>query len=131
FAAFDALLDGSINHCGSAADVFAPETLSMSPDPPKRGARLDVAVVGSLSEDVLDGAYINVVVKLGIIKLYQGKLDLCEESGKIGHACPIAKGRQEVYHSVDFPREGTYDVAVRAFTVDDKPLTCLNIRIKL
>ncbi|KAI9343504.1 ML domain-containing protein [Obelidium mucronatum] len=136
--------DGSIELCGSPSDVFQPSKLAMNPDPPKRGEKLDVVVIGELSEDVVAGAYINVVVKLGIIKLYQGKLDLCEESGKIGHPCPIKQGHQEVFHTVDIPREGPtginsspfcflgkYDIAVRAFTNDDKPLTCLNIRIKL
>ncbi|KAJ3022871.1 UNVERIFIED_CONTAM: Phosphatidylglycerol/phosphatidylinositol transfer protein [Siphonaria sp. JEL0065] len=126
--------DGSIELCGSPSDVFQPTKIAMNPDPPKRGEKLDVTVIGELSEDVVDGAYINVIVKIGVIKLYQGKLDLCEESGKIGHPCPIAKGHQEVFHSVDIPREvppGKYDIAVKVFTADDKPLTCLNIKIKL
>ncbi|KAJ3022565.1 UNVERIFIED_CONTAM: Phosphatidylglycerol/phosphatidylinositol transfer protein [Siphonaria sp. JEL0065] len=126
--------DGSIELCGSSSDVFQPSKIAMNPDPPKRGEKLDVTVIGELSEDVVDGAYINVIVKIGVIKLYQGKLDLCEESGKIGHPCPIAKGHQEVFHSVDIPREvppGKYNIAVKVFTADDKPLTCLNIKIKL
>ncbi|KAI8835674.1 ML domain-containing protein [Chytriomyces cf. hyalinus JEL632] len=124
----------SIEICSSPEDIFSPQRIDMNPDPPKRGAQLDVAVVGELSETVLDGAYIKVIVKLGIIKLYDGTINLCEEAGKIGHPCPIEKGHQEVFHTVDMPREvppGKYDIDVKAFNNDDKPLTCLKIKFRM
>ncbi|KAJ3212455.1 Phosphatidylglycerol/phosphatidylinositol transfer protein [Entophlyctis luteolus] len=131
--------DGSISVCGDNSDTFHPTTLAMSPDPPQRGQPLDVTVIGELDRRVEDGAYIKVVAKLGLVKLFQhanqGNLDLCEESGKIGKPCPIEAGHQEVYHTVDkFPRElppGTYDVEARVFHGDGQQMSCVHVRFKL
>ncbi|KAI8622447.1 hypothetical protein BC830DRAFT_1214138 [Chytriomyces sp. MP71] len=52
--AMDAVLslDGSIDMCATPAAVFVPSRIDITPDPPKRGAQLDVAVVGELKETV-------------------------------------------------------------------------------
>ncbi|ORY43686.1 hypothetical protein BCR33DRAFT_717356, partial [Rhizoclosmatium globosum] len=115
FAAFD-LFSTAQSTTAAPRQMSSPQRLSQCPPIRQREVPAWTLPCRVALRDVLDGAYINVVVKLGIIKLYQGNW-IC--------------GRQEVYHSVDFPREVPPVIAVRAFTVDDKPLTCLNIRIKL
>ncbi|KAJ3210716.1 Phosphatidylglycerol/phosphatidylinositol transfer protein [Entophlyctis luteolus] len=68
--------EGSISVCGDDNDTFHPAKLAMSPDPPQRGQPLDVTVIGELDRRVEDGAYIKVVAKLGLVKLFQGTYDV-------------------------------------------------------
>ncbi|KAJ3097953.1 Phosphatidylglycerol/phosphatidylinositol transfer protein [Phlyctochytrium planicorne] len=126
--------DGSVTHCGGPDDVFQPERISLIPDPPKRGAPLTVEVIGTTTADVTDGAYADVVAKLGVIKLVDRRLDLCQEIKQIGRECPVEKGRQEITHTVDIPREvppGKYSISVDAFNADQAPLTCLRIQFRM
>jgi hypothetical protein len=95
----------SIEDCGSLTDVFQPTDISISPDPPKRGQPLTVTVTGELSQDVTDGAFADVKVKLGVIKLVEQRLDLCKEITQIERECPVEKGRVDIKHTVDIPRE--------------------------
>ncbi|KAJ3215368.1 Phosphatidylglycerol/phosphatidylinositol transfer protein [Dinochytrium kinnereticum] len=127
-------LDGSVVSCGGPDDVFQPKRISLIPDPPKRGKPLTVEVLGDLSEDVTVGSYADVIAKLGVIKLVEKRLDLCEEIKQIGRECPVQKGSQEITHTVDIPREvppGKYSISVDAFTADGKPLTCLRIQFRM
>lgn len=134
-----AAFDGSIVNCGSPDFVFQPDHITLSPDPPRRGEQLTVEVSGTLTEDVIVGSYADVTAKLGLIKLYGKRLDLCEESSNIGKECPYKEGPQTVRHVVDIPREippGKYSITVRAGTNAvnpdaDKPLACMNIQFRM
>ncbi|KAJ3193771.1 Phosphatidylglycerol/phosphatidylinositol transfer protein, partial [Irineochytrium annulatum] len=97
--------DGSVTSCGTEEDIFQPTRIELIPDPPKRGASLTVIVEGDLTEDVTEGAHAYVQVKLGVIKLVDKRMELCDEIGEIGRECPVEKGRQEIEHTVDVPRE--------------------------
>ena len=61
------LLSGSVTNCGEANDVFQIKDVKFTPDPPRRGQPLTVKIEGELSEDVVDGAYADVSVKLGVV----------------------------------------------------------------
>ncbi|KAJ3402575.1 Phosphatidylglycerol/phosphatidylinositol transfer protein [Chytridiales sp. JEL 0842] len=124
----------SIEDCGSPSDVFQPTDISISPDPPKRGAPLTVHVSGVLSEDVTDGSVADVKVKLGVIKLLEQRMELCKEIKQIGRECPVEKGDVEIVHTVDIPREvppGRYSVDVNAYTASQESLACLRIKFRM
>ncbi|KAJ3334374.1 Phosphatidylglycerol/phosphatidylinositol transfer protein [Blyttiomyces sp. JEL0837] len=115
------LVDGSVTSCGKPEDIFQPQSIILSPDPPRRGQPLTVEIIGELTEDVVDGASADVQVKLGVIKLLDQSLDLCKEVGQIGRECPIEKGHQEIRHTVDIPREVPPFVGVTVLGVTYDP----------
>ena len=69
------------------------------------GAKLEIKATGTVLQTIEDGAYINLVVKYGLIRLINQKADLCEQTEKADLKCPIEKGHLSVTKSVDIPRE--------------------------
>ena len=81
---------------GSTSDVVQIESITVSPDPPKPGEDLTVTVKGTAQENIevrhsamvrfrlltsfQEGAYADVTVKLGLIKLLHKEFDICEEA---------------------------------------------------
>jgi hypothetical protein len=82
-----------------STDAIQIESINVSPDPPKPGQNLTVIVEASAMEEVKvrlhtkipyspdrimsffqEGAYADVVVKLGLIKLLHKQFDLCNEA---------------------------------------------------
>lgn len=125
--------DSPIQQC----DVYAPQILSLKkvtvdPNPPLKGANLTFVAEGVLSADVEDGAYVEVDVRYGYIRLIHQTFDLCEEITKVDLECPILKGKQVIEKTVEIPKEvppGKYIVYARAFTKDDEFITCLTTTI--
>ncbi|QLQ80303.1 hypothetical protein HG537_0D03040 [Torulaspora globosa] len=106
-------------------------TVDLAPNPPVRGKNLTISAVGKLHETVKEGAYVNVEVRLGYIKLLTQTYDLCEtlEENKVdGLTCPLAAGPYSVVKEIEIPAEvppGKYVVLARAYNVDDELITCL------
>lgn len=93
--------------CGIPTDPIQIESITISPDPPRPGQDLTVKVNAQVSETIEDGAYADVTVKLGLIKLLEKHFDLCEEA-RIANAtvqCPVESGSYTVQHTVALPRE--------------------------
>ena len=90
--------------CGDSTDIFQLKSVHLNPDPPHRGQGLNVSLSGTLSEDIVEGSYADVKVKLGIIKLYDQRVDLCKEVHEIGEQCPFNKGVLNLEKIVDIPR---------------------------
>jgi hypothetical protein len=81
-------------------DIIQIESIKVSPDPPKPGQDLTVTVKGAAidvievmnslfclrrkvvegARQLKEGAYADVTVKLGLIKLVQKRFDVCEEA---------------------------------------------------
>ncbi|KAI8349787.1 hypothetical protein B0O80DRAFT_360075, partial [Mortierella sp. GBAus27b] len=78
---------------------------TINPNPPKRGNKLTIEGTGTLTKDIVEGATIDVIVKLGLIKLLTKQFNFCEESSKINLACPVAAGEQSIKAEVDLPKE--------------------------
>ncbi|PSR70729.1 hypothetical protein PHLCEN_2v13395 [Hermanssonia centrifuga] len=93
--------------CGSVSDPLEIKHIEVSPDPPQRGQDLTVKVIGNVKEVIDDGAYADVTVKIGLIKILQKEFDLCEEAenAKVNVTCPVDKGTKEVTHTVTLPKE--------------------------
>ncbi|KAG8688405.1 Phosphatidylglycerol/phosphatidylinositol transfer protein [Ceratobasidium sp. 394] len=125
--------DWSWVDCGLEGDAVKIKSIEVSPDPPKPGKDLTVTVAGRVDTQIEEGAYADVVVKLGLIKLLQKRFDICEEarSNNISVQCPIEKGDYNVTHTVSLPREispAKFTVSVRAYTADEDDLLCLNLK---
>src|SRR4051812_24266475 len=66
--------------CGTVDDVLILPYVKLDPDPPRKGEKLNIEAHGWLKEEVINGSYIDVVVKFGVIKLLQQRMDLCEQT---------------------------------------------------
>jgi hypothetical protein len=95
----------TITDCSNTNDLLQILYINVSPDPPRKGQKLTIDAAGYLEEEVTQGSYIDVTVKLGLIKLLQKRFDLCEQSKSVGKPCPLEKGRQELNVVVDLPKE--------------------------
>ncbi|ORX40120.1 ML domain-domain-containing protein [Kockovaella imperatae] len=121
-------------NCGTAADVVQLKSIKVSPDPPVPGKNLTVTVDAEVLQVIEDGAYVDVTVKLGLIKLLQKEFDVCEEAKNANATvqCPVQKGPYSVSQTVELPKEipkAKFSVAVRGFTVDDEDMVCLDLLV--
>ncbi|KAG2118442.1 ML domain-containing protein [Suillus clintonianus] len=124
----------SYEDCGSSSDAIQVKSISLSPDPPKPGQDLTVTVVGTAQQRIEDGAYADVVVKLGLIKLLSKSFDVCEEarSANASIQCPIDEGEYTVVQTVALPKEipqAKFSVSVRGYTVEDEDMLCLDLKV--
>jgi hypothetical protein len=70
-----------------------------------RGTTLVIEATGTVKETILDGAYVNLEVKYGYIRLIRTQADLCKEIKNVDLDCPIEKGKISVIKTVDLPKE--------------------------
>ncbi|EKM53676.1 uncharacterized protein PHACADRAFT_98847, partial [Phanerochaete carnosa HHB-10118-sp] len=101
---------------------------------PVPGQNLTVKVVGQVDEVVEEGAYADVIVKVGSIKVIEKEFDLCEEARKaeVNISCPADKGEHNVVHTVTLPKpipKVKFFVNIHGYTVEDDPLMCLDLWI--
>ncbi|KAG0297280.1 Phosphatidylglycerol/phosphatidylinositol transfer protein, partial [Dissophora globulifera] len=89
----------TIEECGPDTDLLKIEYVNLNPNPPLRGTDLTIDAKGFLSSPILQGATVDVVVKVGVVKLLTKTFDFCEESVKIDKECPIAAGEQTLQHT--------------------------------
>ncbi|KAM3586930.1 hypothetical protein VKS41_001979 [Umbelopsis sp. WA50703] len=118
-----------IKNCGDSNDILTIEHINLSPDPPVKGQNLDIDFKGTLSEEVVNGSTINLIVKYGVVKLLQKTLDLCEQAKEIDRECPIPAGEFSFTKTVELPKEipgGKYTVNAKILTPDEREITCLN-----
>ncbi|KAJ7136759.1 MD-2-related lipid-recognition domain-containing protein, partial [Mycena epipterygia] len=117
---------------GSSSDAILLESLEVSPDPPAPGKNLTITAKGRAAQRIEDGAYADVIVKMGLIKLLTKKFDVCKEAenAQASIQCPVDEGAYEVVHTVALPREippAKFNVQVRGYTADDENMLCLDL----
>lgn len=106
-------------------------SIMLTPNPPERGTDLVIAAKGEVKKLIKEGAYVDVEVRLGYIKLLTQTFDLCEvleENDVNGLTCPVKPGIYDLKKTVTIPEEvppGKYTILARAYTVDDELLTCI------
>ncbi|KAF8807482.1 hypothetical protein BYT27DRAFT_7256079 [Phlegmacium glaucopus] len=120
--------------CGNEGMPVKITSIQVLPDPPKPGKDLTVIVDGTVTETLETGAYADVSVKLGLIKLLQKRFDLCEEARKANATvqCPVKPGSYHVEHTVALPEEippAKFVINVRGYTVEDDDLVCLDLKV--
>lgn len=121
---------------------------------PHSGHNLTIDALGVLLEDIEEGAYVNLQVKYGLIKLINTQADLCEQMKQVDLKCPLKKGETNITKIVELPKEippvhylatlllglisseltlilfkGTYHVTADLYTKDDDPITCLTAQV--
>ncbi|KAI0840895.1 phosphatidylglycerol/phosphatidylinositol transfer protein [Hypoxylon sp. FL0890] len=114
-------------------DIVKIESVDLLPNPPETGAELVIRATGTVFETIENGAYVNLVVKYGLIRLISTKADLCEQIKNVDLECPIEKGVLSLTKSVEIPKEvppGTYNVYAEVVNHDEKPITCLQATVK-
>jgi len=121
-------------NCGLESDVVQVYDIQVQPDPPEPGKDLTITANGLVRETIEEGAYANVVVKIGLIKLLQKTFDVCEEARNANATiqCPVKEDNYTLIQTVHLPKEiprGKFVVDVRAFTVDDRDMMCLNLKV--
>jgi len=124
----------SWSSCGTPDDIVEVTSLEVSPDPPEPGKNLTVNVQGTVKQQIEDGAYAYVTVKLGLITLLKKTLDICEEAQNANATlqCPVAEDDYVVSQTVMLPKEipkAKFTVKVDAYSEEDDPLLCLDIKI--
>ncbi|EIM21420.1 hypothetical protein WALSEDRAFT_60421 [Wallemia mellicola CBS 633.66] len=124
----------SWNDCGGNDDALKLTKIDVSPDPPQSGRNLTIDAAGIVNRYIAEGAYADVSVKLGYITLYHTRFDLCKEAHDADAQiqCPVEAGERAITQNVELPSHippAAYTLQVRANTVDDTPLACLNFRL--
>lgn len=69
------------------------------------GKTLTIEATGNFTEKVEQGAYLELVVKYGLIRLIHQKADLCEQmKNAVDEECPLI-GEKTITKDVDLPKE--------------------------
>lgn len=115
------------------AQVLDLQKVVIDPNPPAKGQNLTFVATGYLSQDVVDGAYVDVDVRYGFIRLIHQTYDLCEQVTNVDLECPIKKGEQVISKLVEIPEEvppGKYLVNARAYTAEGALIACLSATVE-
>lgn len=108
--------------------------IELEPYPPVPGENLTVVASGELLVDVVDGAYVDVVVSYGYIVLVNKRYDLCELLPEVDLECPVSKGFLALTKTVEIPAEvppGEYTVQAKAYNADETLLSCLTATVDI
>ncbi|KAG6007752.1 hypothetical protein E4U21_005591 [Claviceps maximensis] len=106
--------------------------VDLLPNPPAAGKALVIKANGTVKKTIEKGAYVNLTVKYGLIRLLTTKADLCEQMGEVDLKCPVEPGERVITKTVDLPKEippGTYNVVADVFTAKDERITCLTATV--
>lgn len=93
----------TVSVCSEPEDILTIHDIKLTPDPPQKGQELRIQGSGYFKETVYEGAYVDVLVKYGIVTLYSKRLDLCEQAPEVEESCPIEKGNHTVDKLVELP----------------------------
>ncbi|KAF8168022.1 ML domain-containing protein [Crassisporium funariophilum] len=120
--------------CGDSTDPVQIQSIQVKPDPPQPGQDLTVIVTGKASSAITEGAYADVIVKLGLVKLLTKQFDVCEEARNANASvqCPVEPGQYTVEHTVALPREipkARFNVHVQGYTAEDEDMLCLDLKV--
>ncbi len=109
---------------------------------------LSIEAKGNFTQKVEDGAYINLSVKYGLIRIINQRTDLCEQMKNIDEPCPL-EGFKTVTKDVELPKEippvrkgkrcclwaslirfqGKYTVLADVYTKGNEKVTCLKAEV--
>jgi len=113
-------------------DIIKIERVDLIPNPPEPGKTLVISAVGTVKETIVEGAYILLQIKYGLIRLISTKVDLCEQIKNVDLTCPIEKGLVAITKAVEMPKEippGKYNIFADVYSRDDDPITCLTATV--
>ncbi|MFI9786833.1 ML domain-containing protein [Kitasatospora sp. NPDC051984] len=135
----------SYEDVGSPLDSLNIRSVTATPDPPEPGRNATLRISGVVNSEIKEGAYYQVVVKVGLIRILQQQVDLfeqlrdtkddgfrlsCNTSGGNGS---IPAGETVLTAACEplqreIPR-AKLKIEIRAYTVDDDDLAALNLTV--
>ncbi|KIM48128.1 hypothetical protein M413DRAFT_439848 [Hebeloma cylindrosporum] len=120
--------------CGLDTDPIQIDSIEVSPDPPQPGQDLTVKVKAKVTEVIEEGAYADVTVKLGLVKLLHKRFDVCEEARAANASvrCPVQPGPYTVEQTVALPKEipkAKFTVDVLGYTAEEGDMLCLKLKV--
>jgi len=126
--------DNPLVHCKQDhdSDILKLEHVNLTPNPPTAGNKLTIEAVGTLQKQLEKGAYVQLQVKYGLIRLVNTQQDLCDQVSNVDLECPVEKGKITIVKDVELPKEippGTYTVFADAYTKDGDNIMCLTSTI--
>jgi hypothetical protein len=97
------------------------------------GTELTITASGILSEDIEDGAKVQLSVKYGLITIINQSADLCETVKNVDLECPLKKGPLDLEKVVKLPAQippGHYTVSADVKTKNGDAVTCLKASVE-
>ncbi|OAQ59711.1 phosphatidylglycerol/phosphatidylinositol transfer protein precursor [Pochonia chlamydosporia 170] len=127
--------ESPLEHCPDrkSEGFIEINSVDLVPNPPAAGKELVIKANGTVKKTIEEGAYIDLVVKYGLIRLLKTRADLCEQMGEVDLKCPVEPGDRVITKTVELPKEippGTYNVEADVFTRDGERITCLTASVK-
>ena len=119
--------------CSKSGDAAKIDSVTITPDPPKKGQSVTVKATVTTSEVVTNGSA-KVEVKFGIIPFYTSTFDLCTILPDVGLKCPVNKGNHTATVTGAVPAEipsGHYTGNVEVTDENDKELACIKLDLHL
>ncbi|MGW6394256.1 ML domain-containing protein [Streptomyces sp. NPDC055103] len=132
----------SYTNAGLPTDPLQIETITLTPDPPRAYSDTTLTIKGTALEAIEDGAYFDVTVKLGLIKVMHKRLDLFEElrgaktlnttwtASPDPAGGPIKPGDLELTIAMHLPKEipqAKFTLNVRGYTAAEDELATLDL----
>jgi len=123
--------ESPLKYCEAARDddIIVIEKVDLVPNPPEAGQDLVIEAKGTVKEPIQKGAYVELQVKYGYIRLVNMRADLCDQISNVDLECPIDEGVISITKSVELPNEippGKYTVHADVYTEDERRITCLD-----
>ena len=99
--------DSPLELCRSdhTLDMIEIQRVDLLPNPPEAGKNLTISAMGVVKETICEGAYMNVQVKYGLIKLISTQADMCEQIRNVDMECPVEAGFVKLNKIVELPAE--------------------------
>ncbi|KAI8903851.1 ML domain-containing protein [Gorgonomyces haynaldii] len=121
-----------LTSCGAATDILTKlDSVTVNPYPVVAGKPLSISASGLTTADIVNGAKLKVVVKLGPLPVYSKEKDVCSQPGI---TCPIPAGQNTINVSQDIPDivpAGNVNVEVTMTNADGAKIACLNGKIQI
>ncbi|KAL1757583.1 hypothetical protein FB107DRAFT_272775 [Schizophyllum commune] len=106
-------------------------SIEITPDPPIPGQQLTMTLKADVQETIQEGAYADVAVKVGFIKLLQKRFDISAMQTR-PYSAPSEKGEHTVVQTVQLPREippAMFKIDVLAWTHEDENMACAKFEV--
>ncbi|MFJ7248127.1 ML domain-containing protein [Kitasatospora sp. NPDC098652] len=136
----------SYTNAGLPSDPLRIDSVSVTPDPLKPGSAATLRIDGTVQREIQEGAYFDLTIKIGLVKILHRRFDLFEElrgggSEALRLSCdtsdgkgPVPVGGTVLTAAIDLPGDvprGKFKLQVRACTVDEDDLAALDLDVDL
>ncbi len=117
---------------GTPEDIFLFDSIVVTPDPPAPGKELQIRLSGQLNQVPDAETYVDVTVKLGLIKILQKQRLLSDLFAEWGTSVPTETGPFVLELSQKLAREipqAKFTIRLDAYTGADAEAFCLEFKV--